>query len=201
LCIYALAVLVGVAAGVILAASGVRARAQDKIKTHGYAIQCRITTEDPTANFRPDTGIISVYRSAHGHGIRLDEGPGYVGAHVSPHYDSLLVKVIAHDATWAGALAKERRALREHRIRGVTTNIPFLVNVLDHEDFKAGVCTTRCVRRVVNVAFGSRPHHPCCPRVLCCAVLCCAVLCCAVLCCAVLCCAVLCCAVLSLVGG
>ena len=66
---------------------------QDKVRANGYAIQCRITTEDPTANFQPDTGTISVYRSANGHGIRVDEGPGFAGASISPFYDSLLVKV------------------------------------------------------------------------------------------------------------
>lgn len=127
---------------------------QETVRTNGFAIQCRITTEDAAANFQPDTGIISVYRSAHGHGIRLDEGPGYVGANISPHYDSLLVKVTARDLTFEGARAKLRRALREHRIRGVTTNIPFLVNVLDHPEFIEGKVTTRFIEENPELVRG-----------------------------------------------
>ena len=98
---------------------------QDGIKLSGVAIQCRITTEDPEASFRPDTGRLEVFRQAEGFGIRLD-GSGYVGANISPYYDSLLVKVIAHALTMEQSTAKMRRALSEYRVRGVSTNIAFL---------------------------------------------------------------------------
>lgn len=115
---------------------------QECIHCHGYAIQMRITTEDPANNFLPDTGRISVYRSAFGNGIRLDGGNAYAGAEVSPYYDSLLVKIISSDRSFEGAVRKGIRALRETRIRGVKTNTPFLVNLLNHPDFIAGNCTT-----------------------------------------------------------
>jgi pyruvate carboxylase len=115
---------------------------QDSIHCNGYAIQMRITTEDPANNFLPDTGRISVYRSAFGNGIRLDGGNAYAGAEVSPYYDSLLVKIISSDRSFEGAVRKGLRALRETRIRGVKTNTPFLINLLNHPDFVAGNCTT-----------------------------------------------------------
>ncbi|CAE7766183.1 PYC2, partial [Symbiodinium sp. KB8] len=115
---------------------------QDKIEVNGAAIQCRITTEDPKTNFQPDSGILTEYRSASGNGIRLDDGPGYTGAHIQPHYDSLLVKVTAHSKTFEGAAKKLERALREYRIRGVTTNIGFLLNVLTHPEFVNKSVTT-----------------------------------------------------------
>jgi len=124
---------------------------QEAVKVNGYAIQCRITTEDPARNFQPDSGIISVYRSATGNGIRLDDGPGYAGAPITPHYDSLLVKVTARAAAFDDAVAKLTRALREHRIRGVSTNIPFLLNVLRHDAFLAGAVTTRFIEMYPEV--------------------------------------------------
>lgn len=114
---------------------------QDKIELNGYAIQTRITTEDPTKNFQPDSGILSVYRGATGNGIRLDDGPGYSGALVTPHYDSLLVKVTAHSPSFSSSVAKLVRALREYRIRGVSTNKYFLINCLTHPEFSKGVTT------------------------------------------------------------
>ena len=96
----------------------------------GYSIQTRVTTEDPANNFMPDTGEITVYRSGSGKGIRLDGGNAYTGAVISPYYDSLLVKAISHDRTFVGAVRKSIRTLQEMRIRGVKTNIPFLINVL-----------------------------------------------------------------------
>ena len=111
---------------------------QNSIQPRGYAIQCRITTEDPANNFMPDTGRLQAFRSAAGFGIRLDTGNGYLGAHISPHYDSLLVKVTAHGLTYQRAIQKGLRALREFRIRGVKTNIPFLENVLQHDLFRGG---------------------------------------------------------------
>ncbi|KAG1681045.1 Pyruvate carboxylase, mitochondrial [Nymphon striatum] len=115
---------------------------QNDIKAHGYAIQCRVTTEDPAKNFQPDTGRIEVYRSGEGMGIRLDSASSYSGAIISPHYDSLLTKVIAHASTLNSAAAKMNRALKEFRIRGVKTNIPFLINVIENERFLEGSIDT-----------------------------------------------------------
>ncbi len=111
---------------------------QEDIACTGYSIQTRVTTEDPANNFLPDTGEITVYRSGSGNGIRLDGGNAYTGAQILPFYDSLLVKVISFDRTFSGAIKKSIRALQEMRIRGVKTNIPFLINVLNHPKFAAG---------------------------------------------------------------
>jgi pyruvate carboxylase len=108
----------------------------------GVAMQCRVTTEDPSQDFRPDTGTISVFRAPGGFGIRLDEGPGFNGAHITPHYDSLLVKITAHARTHKDAARKLTRAIREFRVRGVKTNKSFLLNVLSHPDFLEGVVDT-----------------------------------------------------------
>ena len=107
----------------------------------GAALQCRITTEDPGQGFRPDTGRITAYRSPGGHGVRLD-GCAYLGADVSPHFDSLLVKLTCRGRDFPEAVARARRAVAEFRIRGVATNIPFLQAVLDEPDFIAGNLTT-----------------------------------------------------------
>lgn len=115
---------------------------QDKITTRGFAIQCRITTEDPTKNFQPDTGKIEVYRSAGGNGVRLDGGNGYAGSIISPHYDSMLVKCSCSGSTFEIARRKMIRALIEFRIRGVKTNIPFLLALLTYDTFIAGDCWT-----------------------------------------------------------
>ncbi|RLV91405.1 Pyruvate carboxylase [Spathaspora sp. JA1] len=115
---------------------------QDKITTRGFAIQCRITTEDPTKNFQPDTGKIEVYRSAGGNGVRLDGGNGFAGSVISPHYDSLLVKCSTSGSTYEIARRKMLRALIEFRIRGVKTNIPFLLALLTNETFITGNCWT-----------------------------------------------------------
>jgi pyruvate carboxylase len=114
---------------------------QDKLKKHGYAIQCRITTEDPENDFMPDYGTVLAYRSAEGFGIRLDEGSVYNGVKISPFFDSLLVKVTAHSATVQDAAAKLKRALQEFRIRGVKTNIRFLQNIINHPEFINGNAT------------------------------------------------------------
>ncbi len=108
---------------------------QDALSKRGYAIQCRITTEDPAAGFQPDTGKLTVYRSAGGNGVRLDASSGFAGAQITPHYDSLLVKVSVRGATFEVARRKMLRALVEFRIRGVKTNIPFLFKVLSHPTF------------------------------------------------------------------
>ena len=115
---------------------------QDKITTRGFAIQCRITTEDPTKNFQPDTGKIEVYRSAGGNGVRLDGGNGFVGSIISPHYDSMLVKCSCSGSTYEIARRKMLRALIEFRIRGVKTNIPFLLALLTNDIFIQGDCWT-----------------------------------------------------------
>lgn len=115
---------------------------QDKITTRGFAIQCRITTEDPAKNFQPDTGKIEVYRSAGGNGVRLDGGNGFAGSVISPHYDSMLVKCSCSGSTYEIARRKMLRALIEFRIRGVKTNIPFLLALLTNETFINGNCWT-----------------------------------------------------------
>lgn len=115
---------------------------QQNININGSAIQCRVTTEDPAVNFQPDSGRIEVFRSAEGMGIRLDSASAFAGSVISPHYDSLLVKVIAHARNHPNAAAKMVRALKEFRIRGVKTNIPFLLNVLEQENFRKGSVDT-----------------------------------------------------------
>ena len=115
---------------------------QDAIKVTGHAIQCRITTEDPVNDFMPDTGVIENYRSPGGFGIRLDGGNGFEGSEITPFYDSLLVKVTAFSRTFEDARRKAIRALRETKIKGVKTNIMFMLNVLNHPTFAAGQCDT-----------------------------------------------------------
>ncbi|MDQ4051793.1 MAG: pyruvate carboxylase [Actinomycetota bacterium] len=128
-----------IAAGETLADLGL---SQESIAVHGAALQCRITTEDPANDFRPDTGMITTYRSPGGGGIRLDGGTTYTGAEVSPHFDSMLAKLTCRGRTFDMAVEKARRAVAEFRIRGVTTNIAFLQAVLDDPDFAAGDITT-----------------------------------------------------------
>lgn len=118
---------------------------QDKVPRNGYAIQCRLTTEDPENKFTPDYGRILAYRSTGGFGIRLDGGMGYAGAVITPYYDSLLVKVIASAHDWHLARHRMDRALREFRIRGLKTNIPFLENVINNRTFAEGRATTTLV--------------------------------------------------------
>ena len=131
-----------VAQGYALDSDEIQIPSQESVETTGYAIQTRITTEDPSNNFLPDTGKITVYRSGAGNGIRLDGGNAYAGAEITPYYDSLLVKACSHDRTFLGAVMKSTRVLKETRIRGIKTNIPFLINVLNHETFKSGQCYT-----------------------------------------------------------
>jgi pyruvate carboxylase len=115
---------------------------QDDIRTKGFALQCRITTEDPANGFRPDAGTITVYRSAGGSGVRLDGGTVFVGAEVSAHFDSMLVKLTCRGMTFPIAVRRAQRALAEFRIRGVSTNIPFLEAVLGDPVFQQGLATT-----------------------------------------------------------
>ncbi|WP_026554188.1 pyruvate carboxylase [Arthrobacter sp. 35W] len=128
-----------IAAGETLADLGL---SQDTVSIKGAALQCRITTEDPANGFRPDAGTITSYRSAGGAGIRLDGGTIYTGAEVSPHFDSLLVKLTCRGRDYATAVARARRALAEFRIRGVSTNISFLQAVLEDPAFNAGDVAT-----------------------------------------------------------
>jgi len=127
-----------IADGAKLSDPQINIKSQADISIRGFAVQCRITTEDPSQGFKPDFGTIIAYRSAGGFGVRLDVGAAYVGAKVSPFYDSMLVKVSASGRTLEGAIQRAHRALREFRIRGVKTNIHFLLNVLEHPTFKAG---------------------------------------------------------------
>jgi len=136
-----------IARGHLLSDPEVGIRSQDDIQCHGYAIQCRITTEDPENGFQPDFGTLIAYRSAAGFGIRLDVGAAYTGARVSPFFDSMLVKVTSWGRTPKGAVSRGHRALREFRIRGVKTNIGFLQNVLEHPIFVAGKATVAFIDR------------------------------------------------------
>ncbi|WP_020644272.1 pyruvate carboxylase [Amycolatopsis balhimycina] len=123
---------------------------QDRIYLRGFALQCRITTEDPANGFRPDIGMISAYRSPGGSGIRLDGGTAFSGTEISAHFDSLLVKLTCRGRDFKTAVGRARRAVAEFRIRGVATNIPFLQAVLDDPDFRAGRVTTSFIEE--------RPH-------------------------------------------
>ena len=115
---------------------------QDQVTLSGAALQCRVTTEDPANGFRPDTGVISNYRSPGGPGVRLDGGTTHTGAEVSAHFDSMLVKLTCYGHSFEQAVRRARRAIAEFRIRGVETNLPFLAAVLDDPDFQAGRITT-----------------------------------------------------------
>lgn len=131
-----------IAAGATLEELGLR---QSEIKPHGFAMQCRITTEDPAQGFRPDTGKITTYRSPGGAGIRLDGGTVTTGAEVSPHFDSLLVKLITRGRDFRSVVERGKRALAEFRIRGVATNINFLQAVLNNETFASGELSTHFI--------------------------------------------------------
>jgi pyruvate carboxylase len=121
--------------------------AQDQIRINGSALQCRITTEDPANGFRPDTGTITAYRTAGGAGVRLDGGTADTGVTISAYFDSMLVKLTCHGRTFEAAVARAKRALAEFRIRGVSTNIPFLQAVLEHPDFIAGDVSTAFIEQ------------------------------------------------------
>ena len=136
-----------IASGETLEEIGIR---QDELHIRGAALQCRITTEDPANSFRPDTGVIQAYRSASGAGIRLDGGTTGTGAEVSPHFDSLLVKLTARGRNLHDAVVRANRALAEFRIRGIATNISFLRAVLEDPDFGSGAVTTSFIEE--------RPH-------------------------------------------
>jgi pyruvate carboxylase len=134
-----------IAEGYKLDSEEIGIHSQADIKPRGYAIQCRVTTEDPSNNFSPDTGKIDVYRTGSGFGIRLDGGNGYSGAVISPYYDSLLVKSTAYSRTFEDAVRKSIRAIKELTITGVKTNVDFLINVLNNEQFQKGECDTNFI--------------------------------------------------------
>lgn len=134
-----------VASGLPLTSETLGLGHQDSVKVNGFAIQCRVTTEDPANGFLPDYGKVTNYRSAGGMGIRLDAGSAYSGAVISPYYDSLLVKVTARGLKFDDTVSRMLRTLHEFRVRGVKTNIPFLINLLEHPTFQAGECTTRFI--------------------------------------------------------
>ena len=127
-------------------------KSQDAVHYRGVAIQCRITTEDPSEGFKPDYGRLVAYRSASGFGIRLDAGNAYSGAKISPFFDSLLVKVTASGNNMAAASDRLHRALREFRIRGVKSNIPFLLNLLKDEDFRSGKTTVNFIKEKAHLS-------------------------------------------------
>lgn len=118
---------------------------QDDVKMNGYAIQCRVTTEDPANKFAPDCGKITAFGTGGGNGVRLDSGCGGVGTVISPYYDSLLVKVTSWDRTFEGACMRSINAINEVHVRGVKTNIPFVTNILNHPMFHEGKCHTRFI--------------------------------------------------------
>ena len=130
---------------------------QEGIQLRGAAIQCRITTEDPTNGFRPDTGRITVYRSAGGAGVRLDGGTVFVGAEIGAHFDSMLVKVTCRGSDFETAVRRSRRVLAEFRIRGVATNIPFLQSLLDEPDFVAGHLSTSFIEQHPGLLTSRKP--------------------------------------------
>ena len=132
--------------------------AQDHVPRQGFAIQSRVTTEDPENKFTPDYGKILTYRSAGGFGVRLDGGMGYAGAVITPFYDSLLVKISASGQTFPIALQRMDRALREFRIRGVKTNIPFLENLIANETFRSGKATTTLIDNTPEL-FAFQPRR------------------------------------------
>ena len=136
-----------IASGETLADLGL---SQDALRIRGAALQCRITTEDPANEFRPDTGLVTTYRSAGGAGVRLDGGTVFTGAEISAHFDSMLVKLTCRGRDFTTAVHRAQRALAEFRIRGVSTNIPFLQALLEEPDFQAGRLSTSFI--------DERPH-------------------------------------------
>jgi pyruvate carboxylase len=131
---------------------------QDQITLSGAALQCRVTTEDPTNGFRPDTGTISLYRSPGGPGVRLDGGTTHTGAEVSAHFDSMLVKLTCYGHDFPNAVRRARRAIAEFRIRGVSTNLPFLAAVLNDPDFRAGRVTTSFIDERPELLTARQPQ-------------------------------------------
>lgn len=136
-----------IASGYKLNSQEIDIQKQEDIKCNGFAIQCRITTEDPQNDFKPDFGTLIAYRNAGGYGIRIDEGSSYQGVKISPFFDSMLAKVTASGRTLNGASRRMYRTLMEFRIRGVKTNIPFLENVIRHPVFQDGKATVKFIEK------------------------------------------------------
>lgn len=134
-----------VAEGYPLSSPEIGIRSQSDITQRGFAIQCRVTTEDPANSFAPDTGRLDVYRTGSGFGIRLDGGNGFTGSVISPYYDSLLVKITSHSRTFEDAIRKSIRSMKELAISGVKTNTGFLINVLNTKEFAQGICDTNFI--------------------------------------------------------
>ena len=148
-----------IAGGYKLEDQQIKIENQAAVKVNGYALQCRITTEDSQNDFKPDYGEITAYRSASGFGIRLDAGSVYQGAIISPFFDSMLVKVTANSRTLDGACRKVRRALAEFRIRGVKTNMPFLDNILKHETFRKGAVKVNFINQNPDLFIFKAPRN------------------------------------------
>ena len=140
-----------VAQGMALSDPEIGLPSQQSVQLNGFAVQCRVTTEDPANGFLPDYGRVAHYRSAAGMGIRLDAGSAFSGAVVNPFYDSLLVKVSARGRRFIDAARRMERCLQEFRVRGVKTNIPFLIKLVTHPTFLTGRCTTRFIDQTAEL--------------------------------------------------
>lgn len=151
-----------VAQGYSLDSKEIGISSQNDVNLRGYAIQCRVTTEDPSNNFAPDTGKIDVYRTGSGFGIRLDGGNGFTGAVVSPYYDSLLFKTTAWSRSFEDAIRKSLRSLKEFKISGIKTNVDFLINVLNNPIFAKGECNTSFIeteKELFNITTKADPEY------------------------------------------
>lgn len=148
-----------IAGGYKLADQQIKIKNQESLATNGFAVQCRITTEDPKNDFKPDYGTITTYRTASGFGIRLDAGSIYQGVTISPFFDSMLTKVTANSRTLDGACRKMRRALAEFRVRGVKTNMDFLDNILKDPIFREGAVTVNYIKNTPELFEITEPRN------------------------------------------
>ncbi|MCW1953438.1 MAG: pyruvate carboxylase [Flavobacteriia bacterium] len=148
-----------IAGGYKLSDTQIKIPSQESIVVTGYALQCRVTTENPANDFKPDYGVVTTYRSASGLGIRLDAGSIYQGVTISPFFDSMLVKVSAISRTLDGSCRKMRRALSEFRIRGVETNMAFLDNLLKHQTFRDGKVTVNFIQNTPELFKFTEPRN------------------------------------------
>lgn len=148
-----------IAGGYKLSDKQIKIKDQESVSTNGFALQCRITTEDPKNDFKPDYGTITTYRSPGGFGIRLDAGSVYQGVTISPFFDSMLVKASSHSKTLDGACRKMLRALSEFRVRGVKTNMPFLYNILEHDTFRQGEVTVNFIKNELDLFKFKEPRN------------------------------------------
>ncbi|MGO2101498.1 MAG: pyruvate carboxylase [Psychroflexus halocasei] len=148
-----------IAGGYHLSDQQIKIYGQDKVHTNGFAVQCRITTEDPKNDFKPDYGTITTYRSASGFGIRLDAGSVYQGVTISPFFDSMLTKITANSRTLDGACRKMSRTLAEFRVRGVKTNMAFLNNILNDSTFREGKVTVNYIQNTPELFKIKEPRN------------------------------------------